>query len=298
MAEGFTLIELMIGLALGSMALALTLKTLAQGRAAWQTAENLAALDERAAFALTALERDVLLAGYWVAHADASRLRVAANVSIHCQGRDVTTASLASTNVHASNGLFDLPCPAASGAVAGSDTLTVRHAEAATTSPEAGRVQLCTSAVDGDIFQDGLRPVACGDEQQVHNVQVHSWYVNKSSSEQGLPALYRYTLVSGGLLQNQEIMPGVENLQVTLGVDRDADGMIDGFIDPGTAPDARILAVRLWILLRTAQPEPAHIDNGPWYSIDSATTAPLRPHDHYRRTTAERIIWLRNNSEG
>ena len=67
----------------------------------------------------------------------------------------------------------------------------------------------------------------------LHNVLVHGWYVDAASSEANLPALYRYTLVSGGLLQNQEIMPGIEDFQVTLGVDRDADGQIDGFVDPG-----------------------------------------------------------------
>jgi hypothetical protein len=139
-----------------------------------------------------------------------------------------------------------------------------------------------------------LRPAGCSADLPLHNVQIHGWYVDAASSEANLPALYRYTLVSGGLLQNQEIMPGIEDFQVTLGVDRDADGQVDGFVDPGTAPTARILAIRVWLLVRMAQPESGHIDNGPWYSIDIDHTAPLQPADHYRRASAERTVWLRN----
>jgi prepilin-type N-terminal cleavage/methylation domain-containing protein len=294
--RGFTIVELMIALLLGGILLALALKALAQGRAAWQTAENLATLEERAAFALAALEQDVLLAGYWVAHADSTLLTTAAHVRIHCHGTDVTAATLMSTAVSASDDTFALPCPAATRHVGGTDTLLVRHASPVASDPEAGRVQICTTPLGGIIFQDGLRPAGCPADQPLHNVQIHGWYVDAASSEVNAPALYRYTLVSGGLLQNQEIMPGIEDFQITLGVDRDADGQVDGFVDPGTAPAARILAIRFWLLVRTAQPESGHVDSGPWYSIDTDHTAPLRPADHYRRASAERTVWLRNSA--
>jgi len=48
-ADGFTIIELLLALLLGGILLAIALKALAQGRAAWQTAETLATLEERAA---------------------------------------------------------------------------------------------------------------------------------------------------------------------------------------------------------------------------------------------------------
>jgi prepilin-type N-terminal cleavage/methylation domain-containing protein len=296
LTTGFTLTELMIGIALGSSVLVMALQALAQGRAAAQTSENIAALEERAAFALTALEQDVLLAGYWGTHADVSLLTVAAHVSIHCRGADITATALTSTAVSASDGTYDLPCPAASSHISGTDTLIVRHADPVVTEAEAGRVQLCTTALAGEIFQNGIRPAACPADQPLHNVQIHGWYINTASSEFNLPALHRYTLTAGGLLQNQEVMPGVEDFQVTLGVDRDADGQIDGFVDPGSAPSAPVLAIRLWLLLRTARAEAGHVDNGPWYSIDADRTAPLSPADHYRRTSIERTIWLRNAS--
>jgi len=293
-APGFTIIELMIALLLGGILLALALQGLAQGRAAWQTAENLATLEERAAFALAALEQDVLLAGYWVGHADATLLAPAAHIRIHCHGTDVTAAALTTAAVTASDGAFGLPCPAATRPAGVTDTLIVRHANPIASDPEPGRVQLCTTPLGGVIFQDGIRPAGCPADLPLHNVQIHGWYVDAASSEANLPALYRYTLVSDGLLQNQEIMPGIEDFQVTLGVDRDADGQVDGFIDPGAAPTARVLAIRIWLLLRMAQPEAGHVDNGPWYSIDTDNTAPLRPADQYRRASAERTLWLRN----
>jgi hypothetical protein len=203
---------------------------------------------------------------------------------------------LTSTAVAASDGAFALPCPAATLHLGGTDTLLLRHANPVASDPETGRVQLCTTPLGGAIFQDGMRPAGCSADLPLHNVQIHGWYVDAASSEANLSALYRYTLVSGGLLQNQEIMPGIEDFQVTLGVDRDADGQVDGFVNPGAAPAARVLAVRFWLLLRMAQPESGHVDNGPWYSIDTNSTTPLQPADHYRRASAERTVWLRNTT--
>lgn len=291
--RGFTLVELMIALLLSGILIAGALKLFGTARAAYATAENIAALEERAAFALTALEDDLRLAGFWGLHSDASLIRVPPGIVTHCAGLNINTWALRLTRpIEAVDDGTNLPCLPATRLVPGSDTLIVRHVSYRSTNPESGRIQLHTSEREGELFSDGTPPEIDG--AQTFDLQLHAWYLDEASSEPGLPALRRYALVTNGLMQNQEIMPGVENFQVSLGVDYDGDHLIDSFVDTDSSGTAQVLAVRIWLLLRSARPEPGHQDVGPWYSIDADATVALQPGDAYRRISVERTVWLRN----
>jgi type IV pilus assembly protein PilW len=296
-ARGFTLIELMLSTLIAALLIAGALKLLVQGRIAWQTAENVAALEERAAYALTVLEQDIRLAGYWGQHSDSLSVAFAPGVAAHCGGADVSAWALElSAAVQADNNNFALPCPAWSGSVHGTDTLTVRHASQLPAIPAEDRIQLFTNHQAGVIAQTGIPPATTTGVTKTYNVEVHAWHVARNSSEPGSPALRRFALVDGGLMQSQEIIPGVEDFQVTLGIDRDADGLVDGFVNPDATADNPVMAVRFWLLLRSPQPEPGHVDGSSWHSIDNGAATPLRPADSYRRTTAQRTVWLRNRA--
>ena len=58
-AAGFTLVELMVALLLGSIMIAGALRLFSSARAAYESAQLIASLQERGAFALTALEDDL-----------------------------------------------------------------------------------------------------------------------------------------------------------------------------------------------------------------------------------------------
>lgn len=293
--QGFTLIELMLATLMATLLVAGALRLLVHGRIAWQTTENVATLEERAAFALIALEHDIRLAGYWGQHSDGHSISMGPQVAARCGGRDASRWALDLVSaVQADNNTFTLPCRPASGHVANTDTLTVRHASQLTALPDKGRIQLYTNHQGGVVSQSGIAGTTTTGIEETYNVEVHAWHLVRKSSEAGLPALRRLTLVDGGEIQSQEIIPGVENFQVTLGIDRDDDGMVDGFVNPDATAEAPIMAVRYWLLLRSAAPEPGHIDSGPWHSIDTNAAMPLRPDDGYRRVAIERTVWLRN----
>jgi type IV pilus assembly protein PilW len=279
----------MVAVTIGLLLVAGALKLFVHAQGALITAENLASLEERAAFALGALEEDLLLTGYWGLHADGSTLIVPPSLSAHCSGNDVSAWALQpDIAVAASNDSYTLPCPAHLTAMTGADTLTLRHASPAPAEPKANTIQLQTSHSGGTLFNDGALALAdlADPDLAIHDVNVHAWYIDTHSSEGSLPALRRYTLTSNGLMQNQEIMPGVENLQILLGVDRDADGVVDGFVEPGNEAGGDILAIQLWVLLRSMLPEPGHYD--PEYGAAAGYT------NSYRRISAERTVWLRN----
>jgi hypothetical protein len=232
------------------------------------------------------------MAGYWGLADNAAAINPATGINVHCGGIDVTFWALALTEAVAAAAEYSVPCAPHASAVTGSDVLIIRHASALEASAESDRVQLHSSTTGGMLFANGDPPTTAG-PQRINNLEIHGWYVERNNSS-GAAALRRITLVKNGLLQNQLIIPGVEDLQIRLGVDQDKDGYLDAFVSSqNSAADDEVLAVQLWLLLRSAEQQSGHFDTGPWQSIDLEKAA-YEPSDSYRRVAIERTIVLRN----
>jgi hypothetical protein len=104
---------------------------------------------------------------------------------------------------------------------------------------------------------------------------------------------------------DQEVLAGVEDMQIQYGVDTDAvgavnRGVIDRYVDaddqiivPGAAgflPDAQILSIRVWFRLRSERPENGHDDNTAYAYADTNFAA----NDSFRRLLVSKTIYLRN----
>lgn len=215
--SGFTLVELLLAVSLGSAVVAGMLQLFSQGMRSYRTTQSLLELEDRAAFALRELSSDLRLAGY-TQTPGGSLPNLPVNA--RCSGRDVSAWADPSTNViEARADSAGLPCPAAGAPVSGSDSISIRHL-------------------------DPYLPDAVW--------QANAWYVDTRSSENGLAALRRQTLLPNGMVQNQEIMPGVTRMQIELGRDTDGDGRIDSFARPDTPTLGAILAVRVELTLQSA----------------------------------------------
>lgn len=240
---GFTLTELLVALALGSLLLAGVLRVYSQARTAYEAAEAIAELEERLSFAFRELENSVLLAGFWGLISDPATIAAPGTLTMHCGGNDVSAWALQTDQaIQVQNAGIAHPCPVFSSAVSGSDSLTVRHAGATIELPASGRVQLLSNTELGILFNNGSAPAA-GSPSEIRKLEISSWYVDEQSSEAGLPSLRRYALVDGGLLQHQEVMPGVADMQIRVGVDRNSDGLIDGHVEPDAVGAATVLSV-------------------------------------------------------
>jgi type IV pilus assembly protein PilW len=100
---------------------------------------------------------------------------------------------------------------------------------------------------------------------------------------------------------DQEVAPGVENMQLQFGIDVDQDNTVDRYVNPGDAildpldaafiPGARVLTARIWLVVRGISPEvgiqdlrdyePGDIDLGVYT-------------DAFRRMQVSKTILLRN----
>jgi type IV pilus assembly protein PilW len=292
-ATGFSLIELLITSAMGLMLIAAFLVVLQRCRVLFAANESLAQLQDSARHALGLLASDIEHAGFF-GFAPAERFQLVGNGAVlarHSEMRQPTPELAASpvsglpagahdcgvnfaVDLHRpvqgtdnASGLFACaPTPTAGGARPLSDTLTMRHASLETTEPLAGRLQIYSATLASVqpvlLFADGRAPGARDDAHQVRDLEVRSYYVaNNSVGRPGHPALRVKSLTeSRGRAQfrDEEVMPGVEDLQVELGVpSADGTGGPVQFVtsDSPLARQRTIVAVRLWMRLRAETTE-------------------------------------------
>ncbi len=104
-------------------------------------------------------------------------------------------------------------------------------------------------------------------------------------SENGaaIPALYRYTPTAG----SEELLEGVEDMQVVLGVDEDGDGSVDRYLASTDADKA--ISVRLEFLMRSLED---HVTSEPRKYTYGGTI--ITPTDHHLRKVFTVQVQLRN----
>jgi len=248
LSNGFSLTELLIATALGLLVINAALHAYSDIRTSAAAAEHRAELEERLSFALALLEEDIQLAGFWGLHSNPGELNLESSASISCGGRDISSLALQPARSIVAETALSLPCPTPGRQVAGTQALMIRHASPQPTLARAGSVQLQAAYSGGRIFADGS--VVDDGIQRIHDLQIHNWYIDTHSSERPLPSLRRLTLVHGQRMQNDEIMPGIEDLQIMLGIDSDNDGHIDSRVYPHEASGTEALAVTIELTAR------------------------------------------------
>lgn len=312
---GLTLVEIMVTMLIGLFLMLGTITVYMQSRSSFRVSDGQARLQENVRFALDLIDPDVRLAQFWGRSNQPGLVNVPGGIPVTCGGIDVTALALnlaqPVTGVDETVGYNAvIPCPAATGARADSDALIVRHVSAQPTPPTAGTLQVQSDLSLGQVFNDGAIPAGFGPAAQTHDLVVNIYYVdNGSNLDPTLPSLRRWTLNAAGALVEQEIITGVENLQVQFGVDTNGLGSVTRYVDPndpvitpgapGFLPNAQIVAVRLWLLMRTEEAETGFVDAGPYLPADADLGA-LNPGGAAypatsRRQQVTKTIFLRNN---
>lgn len=313
--RGMTLVELMIAMLIGSILVAGAITVFVQSRANFRTADSVARLQDNLRFALDTLEPDVRLVRFWGLINQPALVQVPAGLQVSCSGAGTAAATDLAfggqlPGIEARDDNYDLPCPGTQPR-AGSDVLILRHAGARITVPSAGQVQVESNPSGATVFDGDVAP-GLDAPSEVRDVVVNAYYVGRSGFDPQLPALRRLTLVDGGAagqLQDQEVIPGVENLQVQLGLDSDDDLVVDRYVDgdhplADPAAGARVMAVRLWLMVRGENSEAGlgFVDNAVYQPPD-ADAAPIQPGvtpgypAEFRRLAASKTIFLRNASD-
>ena len=330
--RGFSLAEIMIALVLGLALLAAFLAVLQRCRDQFATNESLARLQDSARQAMSVLTVDLEHAGFYgfnpaagtrlvragmvVAEADALRqpdathaVTAVAHLPAGAHDCGINFAVDLELPVQGSNNSFTVgagardcaPAASGGGALAGSDTLTVRHASLKSAAPHAGRLQLYSHRLAAfgaqELFADGRAPGPVNADNVVRDVEVRTYYIAANSVDRpGWPALRVKALTeAAGAAQfrDEEVMPGVEDLQVEFGLE-DNDGTVRYLPpDPASAREQRVVAVRVWLRIRADVTERGFADPRELRYAD-VVFAPGTAEAAQRRVLIERTVALRN----
>lgn len=263
-AAGITLLEVLIAMLIVLVVTGGALALVARGQAAQRAGESVARLEESLDAAYSLLADELRAAGYLGLAAPASAVLGSTPVgSPEPAGLEVAGGcgwSLAhdlAIPVSGADGAWlaapgiPLGCRPSPGGRqrAGSDVLILRGARADPARPEAGRLQVESNLRAAALHADGLERL--GPDSRWHDLEVGVYYVSAdSTARSGFPSLRRKRLVGGTrpAFQDEELVSGVSDLQVSFGVDDagDPDDSMDRWIAPGTgAGSDRIRGVRI-----------------------------------------------------
>ena len=350
---GLTLVELLVAMTIGLVLIAGATQVYVDSHAAYAVNETTARLQENARYAISVLEPDIRMSGYWgLTNVSDGIGGEALPTAAQVVGFGAPAASTCGVNfplllgfpVQGTNDSYAATCAANSAAMTNADTITVRRASTITVPPASasGPLRICSTRTSGVLVTD-ITGTFCQDvDTRIYNLIVNLYYVDQSSSQAGVPSLRSKALNGPAActapvsalpcFQDNEIEPGVEDLQVQYGVDLTggtgaASGAATEYLDAGaaltnlltsaTAP-AQIVAVRIWLLVRSDSPESGFIDDRIYEYGDrlqaNGTTGDLtnladntkayRPSlsadnsftgvKHYRRLLVSKTIQIRN----
>jgi type IV pilus assembly protein PilW len=312
---GMTLIELMVALAIGAFLMIGAITVFMQSRTTFRITESLARMQENARFAIDALEPDIRMAHYWgLTTTTANVVNRAAPTAANGIGIDTCgnnfTINLDQA-VAGSNNSYGFACAGTAPVEVNADTLVVRRAseDPAPLPLTANTLYLQTIRGTGNsqLFVGTTLPGGFNAAtSQTHRLLVNGYYVSRSSLVAGVPSLRVWTLLANGNMQNQELLAGIEDLQVQFGVDTDAPdtpdrGSIDRYVNPndpmidpanaGFNPNAEILAARIWVRVRAERAETGFTNTVNYIYADQ-NVGPFN--DGFRRLVVSKTIYLRN----
>ncbi len=341
--SGLSMVELLVALAIGSFLIVGAVTLQSQSRRNFDVGEQQARLQEAARYVIATLEPDLQLAGVFGYSQDPSSV-------LWYNGGALTSTSLMRTSlarvpglpdslatcgnnfaidvlmpVAATNGDYDLACAATGGEVAGTDLLVVRHASPVRSAATATKLQVYSERLAAQtntrIFNSDTAPdVVLDNQREVRDMVVQAYYISANSeSRPGTPALRVKQLTTvGGVPQfvDQELIRGVEDLQVQFGVDPgddiNGDGTAEDLNNNGMADfvngraaqyvnagdpllnSAQVVSVRVWVRVRADQPERGFTDGR---TYEYADIEPFEPEDNFRRVLISRTIYLRNSRQ-
>lgn len=124
---------------------------------------------------------------------------------------------------------------------------------------------------------------------RVSRLRSFAYYVGRGAD--GTPSLYRASL-TGGSMEDQELVPGVESMQIVYGVDSNEDYIVDDYrVASAVTNWQQVRAIRVALLLRSPD-EFLDSDDSATYDLAGTTINPVD--DRRQRRVFSSTIALRN----
>ncbi|GMQ92440.1 MAG: PilW family protein [Gammaproteobacteria bacterium] len=305
-SNGFSLIELMISLTIGLIILGAVLMLFSNTKQSYDVQEDMAAIQENGRYAIRTLSDGLRLAGYMGITYDSIKISpqiYAGTITGACTatnwidlGQPVFGANANSPTANANP--YSATCIPAADYRAGTDVLVLRHANPDIATTYVANTLYVHSELDTGGFFVGNNPTAAATQPSAnYAMSVNVYYIRPYAVNvgDGIPTLVRDTLTTGPAMTTQVIADGVENMQVTYGIDTTSpgDGIVDQYITAAAVTDwSQVMSVRVELLVRAPSVEGYYI-NRLSYPIGDITVPAAN--DQFRRKIFTTTIQIRNH---
>lgn len=315
--RGVNLIEIMVAMVIGLFLVMGATTLYVNTRKSSDVDDSIARMQETARYAMSVIETDVRMANNWGLKKDGSNFDNGNSNSNAVTGATASnryggmtanslepstgntcglgTATNVDRYVEATDSSFPFTtsCPPSPGNASGTaDTLIVRRVNSATSAADSNFLQVCSTRTAATIISDSSATCQNG---EIHNLSTNIYYINLGSDQSSsFPSLRRKVLVSGKVFNDVEVIPGIEDFQVELGWDNSASDSAGAvrYVSPNALPaGGRIVAVRVWLLVRADQPDFTFTDTR---TYSYANRVGYSPNDNFRRLLMSRTFFIRN----
>jgi prepilin-type N-terminal cleavage/methylation domain-containing protein len=297
---GFTLVELMIGMTLGLVLIGGVVGLFLQSSQSFRVDENVARMQDQARFAMDQLTRDLRMAGFVAEPLSAAAVTLDASLAIAdgCgpAGEDDWLVRVLDAGTGENNtltGVDNATGPEAAAAYgcidssevrAGSDVVAIKRAAGRIVPAadlETDRTYLESTGTVALLFKEpATTPLAGPTDFREYRPQIY--YIRNFGvvAGDGIPTLCRKTLGTGSPapIETDCIAQGIEDLQISYGIDLDDDGAANQYLDDPTLTEFQtVVSARIMLLARTLTADRKYTDtrtyavgNAPDYSPDDA----------------------------
>ena len=291
------MVELMVAMALGLFLLFALVEILINGKESFGSANHLSRLQENGRIATNLVISDLKRAGYMGGNSDVPQIFGSAGQvtpDTSCATANTTWGRMITQPVFGLNdtnaGYACIP----DATYLRGDIVAVRYASPwiATGALTANRLYLRSSLFQGRIFigSDAAQaPINTVDEdpQTTRELAAYAYFVGDSERTCGgetVPSLFRARLNDSGQPVIEELLPGIEDLQVQY-------GEAGQYVDADAVTDwSAVVTARVWLLVRAECSETGFTD-GRTYNMGDQVYVPA---DSFRRQLYSSVVMFRN----
>ncbi len=324
---GFSLVELMVAISISLVLLIGLIQVFISSKRSYNIQNSIARMQENGRYAVELLNKDLRSAGYMGGNADVTTIggnSAPVEPDGNCVGssdtqwgrmvaRGVFGLNDTLTGYNCINAAGSTPQP---GEYLAGDILTVRYAKPTSlisadpvnsrgyylkSSPMDGQIELVNST---SVAIDSFFGTLTDTPATYNKLESYTYYsgfqqADCNGNAIGVPTLYRLGLDTNGTPRAQEMVRGVENLQVQYGEDSNNNGSPDQYKNADDVTDwTMIKSVRLWLLLRDECPSSGYVNQNTYVMGDfgEENNPPgFTPNDNFRRHLYTTTVMLRNN---
>jgi len=290
--QGFSLIELMISMAIGLFLVVGVFTVYVNGRSSQKVVDDQVALINNARFVLETMSYDIRVAGVYgrvtEAHKVDTTLLPAVGGECVAGWVDNVNAPIMAFN---DGNPYGGSCATAYGT---GDILELRYTLKNPVAALATNKVYINSDVNKAVYFTGNASPAVSATAKDYEAVTKAYYVSNYTNVAGdnLPSLHRVALEPGPTVVDDVLLSGVEDLQIQIGLDSDDDNSIEKYVDPSAAIDwGAAKTVEIWLVVRSEDKYP---------DMNTSTSAIIAgvnrnfPNDGYRRMVVSSVAKLRN----